>query len=416
MENKLPAVLLLAFMMLCTAVPAQEKAPEEEKNAEAQWQMLEWEERDPSSVMKYDVSIEERDPKTDTYAEINRVETKGNETYVQAKTKEGELLSPGNYRYKVITYNLLGVPETESDWYEFTIYQAYQPEVTKVSADVNLTSTLYLDERNNGIFSVAGKNLFEGPEDRNDISFTEYSLVNQKKKNGKSIDIRPEIIEHDKTDKKLTVKFDMDDIDVGVYTFTARDASGLENPSDRDSTVTVKFRKWMDLDVCAGYTVPVILFDDTMKTYMDQSAFPISACARVSFMPFKHRFGYFGISLSASYTRLFAKYDTYYIDGNMFIGHADFVYQYPVIKNRLVLELHGGGGVTMMHDISFHFSNNVNSDPFKSLNISFNAGCAAQIYIIKRVYVDVCADYVQAFMTDMALGMIVPSVSAGWQF
>src|SRR5574344_765589 len=118
MENKLPAVLLLAFMMLCTAVPAQEKAPEEEKKAEAQWQILEWEERDPSSVMKYDVSIEERDPKTDTYAEINRVETKGNETYVQAKTKEGELLSPGNYRYKVITYNLLGVPETESDWYE----------------------------------------------------------------------------------------------------------------------------------------------------------------------------------------------------------------------------------------------------------------------------------------------------------
>src|SRR5574344_1248727 len=125
MENKLPAALFLACMMLCTAAQAQDTASDGE-NAESQWQMLEWEERDSLSVMKYDVLIEERDPKTDTYAEINRVETKGNETYVQAKTKNGRLLSPGNYRYKVITYNLLGVPEIEKDWYEFTIYEAYQ--------------------------------------------------------------------------------------------------------------------------------------------------------------------------------------------------------------------------------------------------------------------------------------------------
>ena len=270
MENKLPAALFLACMMLCTAAQAQDTASDGE-NAESQWQMLEWEERDSLSVMKYDVLIEERDPKTDTYAEINRVETKGNETYVQAKTKNGRLLSPGNYRYKVITYNLLGVPEIESDWYEFTIYQAYQPEVTKVTTDVNLTSTIYLDERNNGIFSVTGKNLFEGPEDKNDISFTEYSLVNQKKKNGKTVDITPQLLEHDKSDKKLKVKFDMDDIDVGVYNFTARDASGLESSKDKDSEVTVKFRKWMDLDVCAGYTVPVVLYDNTMKKYLNST-------------------------------------------------------------------------------------------------------------------------------------------------
>ena len=415
MENKLPAALFLACMMLCTAAQAQDTASDGE-NAESQWQMLEWEERDSLSVMKYDVLIEERDPKTDTYAEINRVETKGNETYVQAKTKNGRLLSPGNYRYKVITYNLLGVPEIESDWYEFTIYQAYQPEVTKVTTDVNLTSTIYLDERNNGIFSVTGKNLFEGPEDKNDISFTEYSLVNQKKKNGKTVDITPQLLEHDKSDKKLKVKFDMDDIDVGVYNFTARDASGLESSKDKDSEVTVKFRKWMDLDVCAGYTVPVVLYDNTMKKYLNSNVFPISACGRITFMPFKHRFGYFGIGLTASYTRLYAKYDSYFIDGNLLLGHADFVYQFPIVRNRVSLELHGGAGLLMYNNVMFHFEHDITSEALQSIHVSADAGAAVQVYIVKRLYIDVCADYVQAFLKDMTLGMIVPSVSAGWQF
>ena len=208
----------------------------------------------------------------------------------------------------------------------------------------------------------------------------------------------------------------MDALDVGVYHFVATDASGLKSEDTKDNLVTVKFRKWLDIDVCAGYVIPVALYDDIFKTYLNTSVFPLSGAARVTVMPFKHRYGYLGAALSASYTRIYSPFDSYYIDGNMMIAHADFVYQLPVIKSRLTVEAHAGVGVTALSNLSFHFQHDINSDPLSSVNLSINAGGAAQLYVVKRLYVDVCVDYVQAFMTNMALGMIVPSASIGWQF
>jgi len=427
MENK-RIILCLAMMMALSllvfaddtaaeAAATTEAAPAEAapKTAEDEWQDLSWIELNPDSVLEYGVVLQERDPVKDEYVEINSYTVKGGTTQVQARTKDGSLLKPGNYRYKVITYNLIGAPAAESEWYEFTVYQAYQPTVADAKTSISLTSTVYLDEANDGIFTITGKNLFANAEDANDTSFTNYALVNVRLKKAAS-NLVPQIIAHDDANKKLTVQFDMDALDVGVYHFVATDASGLKSEDTKDNLVTVKFRKWLDIDVCAGYVIPVALYDDIFKTYLNTSVFPLSGAARVTVMPFKHRYGYLGAALSASYTRIYSPFDSYYIDGNMMIAHADFVYQLPVIKSRLTVEAHAGVGVTALSNLSFHFQHDINSDPLSSVNLSINAGGAAQLYVVKRLYVDVCVDYVQAFMTNMALGMIVPSASIGWQF
>lgn len=388
-------------------VPAQ--------SAEETWQYLSWVEENPDSVLEYGVVLEERDLVKKEYGEINTYTVDGGITQVQARNKDGSLLKPGNYRYKVITYNLIGAPEAESEWYEFTVYQAYQPTVTDAKASINFTSTIYLDEKNDGIFTITGKNLFANAEDANDISFTNYALVDTKLKKAVA-NLAPKIIAHDDENKKLTVQFDMKVLDVGVYHFVATDASGLKSEDTKDNLITVKFRKWLDIDVCAGYVIPIALYDDTFKTYLNTNVFPLSSAARVTVMPFKKRYGYLGAALSASYTRIYSVFDNYYVDGNMMIAHADFVYQLPVIKSRLTVEAHTGVGVTAFSNLSFHFEHDINSDPLNSVNLSINAGGAVQLYVVKRLYVDVCVDYVQAFMTDMALGMIVPSASIGWQF
>ena len=101
---------------------------DEDASPDAAWQYLEWEEDYPEYVQKYEIVIEEKKNDSSEWTEINRVFTEDNSTRVQIQP----LLGPGLYRYKVITYDLIGIPEIESDWFEFNIYRAYIPQVRSV--------------------------------------------------------------------------------------------------------------------------------------------------------------------------------------------------------------------------------------------------------------------------------------------
>lgn len=436
MENKLfsiyKAIFLFLLLLFSSFVFAQEqktadfsKALEEsiseeetELSAQEQWQYLEWEEENPEYVLHYEVVIESFSEKAGSFEEIRRIMTEDNSSKVQVNP----LLAPGVYRYKVISYNLVDVPEVESSWFEFKIYKAYQPEITDIKSAANRTGTLFLEEINDGIFNISGKNLFALPQSESDISFTEYALLNSKKKNSEPI--IPEILENEKN-RRLKVHFDLKKLDVGKYNFVATDASGLKSSVDRRSEIEVKFKKRVDFDLSAGYVFPVVLYDGTFEEYLDTNLLPLSATARASFVPFKHRFGYFGFGILGTYSRIFADYNNYQIDGNLINADALFVYQLPVrvkIKNSekrrhiLTFELHGGAGLSFFNDLKFHFEHDIVSEPLNSINLNAVAGGAVQLYITNRIYTEIATDYLMAFLNDMDFGMILPSISVGWQF
>ena len=437
MENKLfsinKAIFLFLLILFSSFVFAQEQKPAEnfsadledsaseeetEISAQEQWQYLEWEEENPEYVLHYEVVIESFSEKTNSFDEIRRIMTEDNFSKVQVNP----LLVPGVYRYKVISYNLVDVPEVESSWFEFKIYKAYQPEITDIKSAANRTGTLFLEEINDGVFNISGKNLFSLPQSESGISFTEYALLNSKKKNAEPI--IPEILENEKN-RRLKVQFDLKKLDVGKYNFVATDASGLKSNVDRRSEIEVKFKKRMDFDLSAGYVFPIVLYDDTFKQYLDTNLLPLSATARASFIPFKHRFGYFGFGIFTQYSRLLAQYQHYTVDGNFISADALFIYQLPIrvkFKNStkprhiLTLELHGGAGLSFFNDLKFHFEHDIVSEPLNSINLNAIAGGAIQFYITNRIYTEIAADYLMAFLNDMDFGMILPSVSIGWQF
>ena len=228
--------------------------------AEQTWQYLEWEEERPEFVSRYEIVVEAYAEKEDAYTETARYFTDGNARRLQIQP----LLPPGNYRYKVVTYNLVDVPEVESEWFNFKIFQAFMPEINDIYATVNLTSTVFLEEINDGIFAINGKNLFTLSEGENDISYTDYYLVSERRV-GKA-DIRPVILEHDDKNKKLKVLFRMKDLDVGIYHLVAIDASGLKTPLSKRNEIAVRFKKRVDVNLSLGYSLPIILFDDTIPT------------------------------------------------------------------------------------------------------------------------------------------------------
>lgn len=428
MENRffsaVKVILLLLYVLFSAAAFAQEieddGLQESEISAQEQWQYLEWEEENPEYVLHYEVVIEVFSEKKGTFEELNRIMTEDNSNRVQVNP----LLSPGVYRYKVISYNLIDVPEVESSWFEFKIYKAFQPEINDIKSNVNRTGTLFLEEINDGIFNIFGKNLFALPESESDsdISFTNYMLLNSKKKNAEPI--IPEILENEKN-RRLKIQFDLKKLDVGKYNFIATDASGLKNKADHRSQIEVKFKKKVDFDLSAGYVFPVVLYDGTFEEYLDTNILPLSVTARATFVPFKHRFGYFGFGLFSSYSRIFADYNNYQIDGNLINADALFVYQLPVrvkFKNLekprhlMTLELHGGAGLSFFNDFKFHFEHNIVSEPLNSINLGAIAGGAMQFYLTNRLYAELSADYLMVFLADMDFGMILPALSIGWQF
>lgn len=386
----------------------EEEGSEENESPEQGWQVLEWEDDKNRLVSRYEIVIQERNKKG-VFVDLLTLETKDNTT--QAKIEPP--LPPGFYRYKVVSYNLFNMPKAQSEWEDFTIYKAYKPRVNDAVVSVNLNSNIYLDYKNDGIISFGGRNLFMPPEAPDDISFTEYVLQSS---NGRIV--RPlEITEHSDNNRKITFKFDMNDLDVGKYSLVATDASGLTNDIDKSNLLTVRFKKWMDLNLSVGYICPIVLFDDTIKTYFEKNIFPLGANARLTFFPFKRRWGNLGIGVSGSYTYMSMEKPEYKLSSFLGSAHLYLAYAHTFFNKRLALEAHVGAGVTALLGYAFEFEHDIKTDPQTTMNISYMAGAAAQVYVFKHLYVELNVDFVMFIIPDdMTFGAVMPSAGVGWQF
>lgn len=128
----------------------------EEEAIEESWQTLEWESSDSEFVLYYNIIIEKYNAKKQEFEPCLELRAENTDTSVEIRPRQ----SPGKYRYKIVTFNLIGAPSTESEWLEFSIFPALSPRITNISSAVTGSSTIYLKGYNDGIFTVEGRNLF----------------------------------------------------------------------------------------------------------------------------------------------------------------------------------------------------------------------------------------------------------------
>ncbi|WP_027729348.1 hypothetical protein [Treponema sp. C6A8] len=398
-------------------VPTTDNAQDATAEANQIRQPFSWD--SAGDVLKYEITIEQFSIIHNNWIKYYEHETNDEETqnciiYIEPT------LPVGKYRSTIKVYNILGILEsslTSQD--EFLVRQAYKPEVRNVTYPLYMRSTIYLDDLdNNGVVEVEGRNLFKLPETSHpipDIQATEYYLESNKRK------IKPEsIIQHDDhNNRKVVLQFNMKELDVGKYHLVAKDVSGLHSENTGSSEFSIKFKKWADFDVEGGYVLPVVLHDSTFQDFLGQNIFPLSAQARMSFLPFKHNWGYIGMGLRANVTKIESKQDTFTIDGNLGMAHLLAIYQIPMFKRHAFLEIHAGAGLTYFNNFKFHFSNNIDSVPLNTISLSYVAGAALQLYVIpgiKRFYFELSGDYSLTTNKDMTFGVVLPAIGAGWQF
>lgn len=420
------AVLLLT---VSSVFSKEDAAQEEKKDVSDEWQILEWDNSANDYVLKYQINIEEFNYKKNVYKSVRVLETESN----TCRIKIDPMLPPGFYRYNVAAYNLIGNLEEPSEWIDFTIYVAHQPEISDVSVNVNKSSTIYYEEVNDGLVTIEGKNLFdkqafvENSKDIESIKFTEYFLENQKDSENS---IPLEFTDHDsKKNSSALFLIDYENIDVGTYYFVARDASGLESERSSDNMLTIRYKKPVDFDISGGYQVPVVLLDDNVcEKYLNSKAFPLSIYGKAVLIPpsifmwGKHKNYYLGFGIDVSYTFMTAKYDSYTVNGNLLGAYfSPFVYQIP-FKSKVTgriwscFEMSAGLGVETFLNYKFHFGHGIESEPLNSLNLGVKASLAYQIYIGNRLFIEPNVSVSYALLSDMKFLLSRPGVSVGWKF
>ncbi len=361
-------------------------------------QKLKWD--SSGYVTKYEIRIEKKDEKAEGgYTEVIHQECTTNSLEVR--------LAAGLYRYRISAYNILGQLEIETQWSDLEIALAYQPSVNNVTP-----GSVFIEEKPDGVFNLGGRQIQQNAEITLSKAVKGKGKTKKNAKGGKGGYV-PETTEINTRGNRARLKFNIDEVEPGKYQILITNPGGL---SARSDTITIRYKKPVDFDVSVGYPVHIILFDDTFEKYMKSNVYFLGAAAKANFMFLKRRGGYWGIGAMASYTRMEAQFPTYKITGNFMSGHANAVYQLPLFERRLILEAFIGGGVIMTQDFEFEFKNNLKSPKFNSLYISADAGIAFDIYITKRLFVDVTGQFVYAFMPDISFGMVNPSLSIGWQF
>lgn len=350
-------------------------------------QHLVWD--DSGYVDHYTITIEQYDKRTRKYVVIAENETETNSTEVS--------LAAGSYRYKIAIYNILGQLEIETEWEEFSIEVAYEPHIQDISP-----STVYMEEKPDGNFVISGRNI-------------RSNAAIELRREGRKTGINPEKYEISSHGNRVNLHFDINTIPQGKYNFVITNPGGLTSTSE---TLSIKYKKPVDFDVSAGYAFNTVLFDDTIPNYFASPVFPIAFALKMTFIPSKTPYGYFGAGILSNYTYMFKEYETYKISGNLINANLNFVYQLPFYINdhHLCFEAFAGGGIAYFMNYQFEFPHNIKSPYKNALAPTVDAGLSLQFYFTNRLFMDFTVPFIYSFTPGMQYGTIVPQLTAGWQF
>ncbi|ULQ59478.1 hypothetical protein K7I13_13535 [Brucepastera parasyntrophica] len=390
-----------------TPAPAEGDVPAEtaaEKQAyyieetEEGWrfiQMLEWPRQ--SHVRRYEIIVERQDDESREYTEFLRESVETN--YIEISIPAGE------YRYRLVVYNLLNRADGESDWLHFSVFRAIQPELENFAP-----RNYYLDETFDRSMVLSGDSFVEGAE----IFLIEQDVPGEPvagdiRRRRKIFPVEKTI---DSSQRRAEVVFG-DAMQSGSYDVVVQNPGGLWSSA---GTLTVKFQKPVDFNISAGYAPMILLYGSDMSTYFEKRFYPLGANIRMSLVPIKKTYGYFGFEIDGYWNFIKNEADGYTVSTHLIGGHFNLLYQKPLIPKRLVLNVRAGGGVFAFLNMYFDFGGGLESEPLNTWFPTAGGGLSLQWFVFKRLYADLGVTYMHFFSKEMPSGYLLPVISVGWQF
>lgn len=395
-RNLVILFLLLLFPLGAFAQKVEDKNQNAEKNNEVKknyiietegkkavfYQTLSWE--NVEGILHFEFELEKKE-KNGKWLVVDKKKLKQNSLEVS--------LPAGKYRYRIKVINLLGQVDAVSADRYFDILVAYQPETSSVSP-----AAIYFDEEYSDVVSLSGKN------------FREETTFALKKEGGAPI--FGKILEISPDGTKAKISFNMLRINPGQYEFVVTDPSGLK---DSKQKMIFKFQKPIDIFLSGGYAFNGFAGNKLFKEYFGKNFAALSGVLRFSLVPIKRSYGNFGFNLTGSGMYLRKKDSDYTLSAGLLLTGIQAVYMKSIIRHRLNFDAHLGFGTAFMVNTQFVFSE------FKSpkswyWGLTMNLGTALQVYVYKKLYIEVNLDHIIPFRKGFPKYIVQPSLSVGWEF
>ncbi len=300
-------------------------------------------------------------------------------------------LRPGEYRYRIVLYNLLSKPELELPWRFFTVRRAEVPRITGLWPKV-----WYLEDLRPEL-TISGQDLAPG------------ATIVLAQTAGKEAPVTGEEREREGTEE-VRIEFPLRSFPAGTYSLVLTNPGGLSYTVP--GAVLVRFRP-VDFLFSGGVAPWVPLYDPWYTEVWSSPAYLLSGIARFSVYFVKQPFGYFGAGFEAGGRLLRGGEGGAVIRSQIGLTGLNALYKLRITPKFAALAGLGGGLAFSHHE--FDYGGVAGSDIY-SIDPFLSAGLSAQYYLAKRFYLEAGADWLQVFSRDFAQGGILPFVCAGMQF
>lgn len=332
---------------------------------------------DPNAL-KYRVTVETADgsPVTESDTQTTRVELR---------------LTPGTYRYRIATYNVLGKKEFETEWVTVGVIEAIEPTVADVSPN-----TLYIDDLK-GKLTVRGKKI--GDE-----------CVVTLRAGALSRTFQGRILERS-GDGELVVSFPDDAYNPGTYDLTVENPGGLS--STLKNAVTIRYQKPVDFHVGVSYAPFMPLHDAWFKDVWPDPVNPLSAGAEFDALFVKRRWGLAGVSLEGFYRAMAGGIPESTLSSQFMIAGASAVAKYRFTRKFFGVARLGAGYSRSFHAFDyegFEGPKASSADPFA------RAGIGVQYALPSKAYLTAGVDWTCVFFIGHQAGGVAPRLGVGYQF
>jgi len=190
-------------------------------------------------------------------------------------------LRPGRYRYSVIPYDLLGrrCDSSESEWEEFTVNAAFQPEIIKIVPEF-----FYMDQNQNRVLLISGNNIFDD------------SIIYLRNEANDLVPINKIVTNN----SGVRLTFDDDTLIPGTYELYIKNPGGLDAVF---GGFFVGYQKKLETYIKIGYQ-PVIPLSGELEELFGSKLYPLGVTFRLESLASERSSFKAGLELALSYYNL----------------------------------------------------------------------------------------------------------------
>ena len=354
------------------------------------YQRLTWE--SAQYAISYHVVLERKRDTLDTYTEVLRKNV--DEPFLDISVPFGE------YRYRVLGFNILGLLDSQSDWEYFIVLQAHQPTIVEF-----LPNAFYFDRLTPRIITLLGENL---------LPDSEIFLVSrtQLDESGNPLVLKPIEIHRNELGESARLIFAEEDLVLGSYEIVVKNPGGLET---RAEFFRIAMAKPFDINVSGGYTPKIALFGQK-EDFLDKVFTPLGFSFRGSFIPLKRNNINFGVEIGASWSFIVSNNDEFITRKNLVIANAGALFQYRIMRNTLFANARAGAGFAGIFNYYFEYDTGKRSESKNFAAFTYNVGASVQWFFFKQIFMEGGLDYIHVIHKEIPMGFIQLGLFLGYQF